>query len=131
MSAIVDGVVRNLGQPYANGTPRLEIHVPMGRAEYLPVRTGERVPVRLHIAGAEYAAGLRSTPDNKYAWVCPDVRGSGDEATTLGRVLSDAGFRANEPVQLLVDGTTLTVRRAGPLDTQDSRCPRGGDPVIS
>jgi len=93
MNAVVDGVVHDLGKPYADGTPRLEIHVPMGRAAGLPVQTGERVPVRLHVAGAEYAAGLRATPENKYAWVCPEVTGTGGETTTLGRVLTAFSLR--------------------------------------
>ena len=112
MSAVVDGVIRDLGEPYADGTPRLEIHVPMGQTDGLPIRMGERVPVRLHIAGAEYQSGLRATPANKYAWVCPDVLGSGGEAINLGRVLTAAGFQANDAVQLLADGESLTVRRA-------------------
>jgi hypothetical protein len=111
VSAIVDGVVRDLCQPYADGTARLEIHVPMSRAEGLPLRVGERVPVRLVVGGAEYQAGLRSTPANPYAWVCADVAGSGGEATNLGRVLPAAGFAPNDPVQLLVDGASLTARR--------------------
>ncbi len=112
MSVVVEGVVRDMGEPYVGGTPRLEIHVPMGRAEGLPVQIGERVPVRLHVAGAEYQAGLRATPVNKYAWVCPDMLGSGGEATSLGPVLSAAGFRANDAVQLLTEGSSLTVVRA-------------------
>jgi hypothetical protein len=111
VSAVVDGVVRDLCQPYADGTARLEIHVPMSRAEGLPLRTGERVPVRLLVGQAEYEAGLRSTPTNKYAWVCADLAGPGGEATNLGQVLPAAGFGANDAVQLLVDGTSLAVRR--------------------
>lgn len=111
MNEVIDGAVRDLGKPYANGTPRLEIHVPIGRTGTLPVQVNERVFVRLLIAGIEYSAGLRSTPDNKYAQFCPDVLGPGGEETNLGSVLTAAGFRANDSVQLLVTGALVDVRR--------------------
>ena len=112
MSVIVDGVVRDLGEPYVDGTPRLEIHIPIGRTEGLPVQIGERVPVRLHVSGDVYDAGLRATSENKYAWVCPDVVTGAGGSTSLGRVLTAAGFAANDPVRLGVVGSSLTVRRA-------------------
>jgi hypothetical protein len=111
MGLIIDGVVRDLGQQYVDGTTRLEIHVPMSRTDGLPLRIGERVPVRLLIEETEYQAGLRSTKDNGYAWLCADLVRPDGEGTNLGTVLSAAGFLANEPVQIVVDGTLLAVRR--------------------
>ena len=112
MGDVVDGTVRGLGKPYADGTPRYEIWVPIGRTGSLPLRVDERVPVRLRVAGAEFCAGLRSTTDNKYAQVCPDVVASGGAEDKLGRVLTAAGFEVNDPVQLLVTGDVVEVRRA-------------------
>ena len=83
----------------------------MGRSDGLPFQTGERVTVRLHIAGTEYQAGLRATPENKYTWICPDVYATGGERLTLGAVLTAAGFRANDAVQLRADGLTLTAQQ--------------------
>jgi len=56
MANVIDGVVRGLGDPYSDDTPRLEIHVPIERSAGLPFRTGERVPVRLRVAEVEYSA---------------------------------------------------------------------------
>ena len=112
MNEVIDGTVRGLGKPYADGTPRYEIWVPIGRTGGLPLRVDERVPVRLRVAGVEYSAGLRSTANNTYAQVCPDLVASGGAEDKLGRVLTAAGFEVNNPVQLLVSGDVVEVRRA-------------------
>jgi len=112
MAVFVDAVIRKLGLVYTDGTPNMEIHVSMKKAEGLPLRIGERVPIRLQIDGIEYQAGLRATQRNKYAWVCPNMYEPGNEPTKLGRVLLEAGFQANDRVQLQVEGDSLTVRRA-------------------
>ena len=109
MNKIVDAVVRDLSQPYADGTPALEIHVPIERADGLPFQLGTRVPIRLRVAGVDYQAGLRSTADNRVAWISPDVYTSDGTRLTLGRVLTDAGFRANDHVRLQVNGETVVV----------------------
>ncbi|MDV3003028.1 MAG: hypothetical protein N5P05_004683 (plasmid) [Chroococcopsis gigantea SAG 12.99] len=110
MAVVVEGAVRNVNKPYVDGTPCLEIHVPIRQADGLPLQIGERVPIRLHIADVEYQGGLRSTKANDYAWISPDVYGLDGERMTLGRVLSEAGFGANDRVRLHVDGDSITVR---------------------
>jgi len=111
MNQHISGNVRDLGRTYKNGFPVLEIHVPINRANGLPYQTGRRVPVNLNINGIEYLAGLRSTSANGYVWICPDIYRSRDERYTLGWVLTEAGYKANDSVQLLVKGKTLTVER--------------------
>lgn len=109
MTNSVIGVVRQLGRDYADGTLWLEIHVPIEKADQLPLQLGVRVPVRLQVGQMEYMAGLRSTKKNKYAWVCPDVYLTTGERCTLGRVLTDAEFRPNDRVQLVVEGSVMTL----------------------
>lgn len=113
MDEVVDAVVRGLGSAYRDGTPRLEIWVPIAAAGGLPLVTGARVPVRLMIGGVEYVAGLRSTPNNPVAWVSPDLVGPGGEQTDLGHVLPAAGFQANDLLWLAVAGGVVTVHPAG------------------
>jgi hypothetical protein len=108
--ALVDATVRALGDSYADGTPQLEINLPIDRAAPLPFKKGERVPISLRIAGKEYRAGLRATRRHKKVWVSPDVYASGGERLTLGRLLTDAGFRANDPVRLVVNGSAVEVQ---------------------
>src|SRR5437773_1714947 len=103
MGDVFDAVVRDLGEPYADGTPQLEINLPVERATGLPFQTGERMAIRLRVRDREYDAGLRATPRHAKVWVCPDLYATGGERTTLGRVLTDAGFRANDPVRLAVN----------------------------
>jgi hypothetical protein len=111
VGACVAGIVRDLGNTYADGSPRFEIHVPVNRAEGLPFQTGHRVDIQLKVANVKYEAGLRATVENKYVWVCPDLIGTGGEKTRLYDVLAAAGFQANDPVNLLIDGLSLIVQR--------------------
>src|SRR5260221_1320126 len=53
---VILGAVRDLGNAYGDGTPKLEIHVPIGRAAGLPFRIGERVTVRLRVDSTEFTA---------------------------------------------------------------------------
>lgn len=93
--------VRDLGHPYADGTPKLEINLPTDSAAGLPFRLGERVPICLRVGGRVYEAGLRSTSQHDKVWFSPDLAAGGAERTTLGEVLTAAGFRANDSVRLI------------------------------
>lgn len=110
MTNFVTGVVRQLGRDYADGTLWLEVHVHIDKANHLPLQIGARVPVTLQVGGIEYAAGLRSTKKNRYAWICPDVYLPTGERLTLGRVLTDAALRPNDRVQLAVEGSFIVLR---------------------
>lgn len=81
MTNFVTGVVRQLGRNYADGTLWLEVHVPIEKANHLPLQIGARVPVTLQVGGMEYTAGLRSTKKIGtlgYAqmFTCPQENGS-------------------------------------------------------
>ena len=109
MTNSVIGAVRQLGRDYADGTLWLEIHVPIEKADQLPIQLGVRVPVKLQVGQTEYMAGLRSTKKNKYVWVCPDIYLPTGERRTLGRALTDAEFRPNDRVKLVVSGSVITL----------------------
>lgn len=111
MQNSIIGVVRHLGQEYADGTLRLEIHIPIEKTGHLPIQLGVRIPVSLQVGQLEYAAGLRSTKNNKYAWVCPDIYLPNMERHTLGRVLTDAKFSPNDQVRLVVNGFHIALHR--------------------
>ena len=102
--------VRDLGKPpYQDGSPKLEIWIPLSARERLPVIDGIRVLVRFWVGDREFQAGLRATKRNQYFQICPDMT---DEIgkQTLGRVLTDAGFSPNAPVDLLVVGREIRLR---------------------
>ena len=92
MTVAVDASIRHLGSTYADGTPRLEIHVPLDAAEGLPFALRVRVPITLRIDGAQYQAGLRATSPSKLVWISPDMRAMDGGRITLRRVLINAGF---------------------------------------
>lgn len=116
MNKPINGVVRCLGVPYADGTPRLELHVSIESAHGLPYQFNVPVPIQLKIGLTEYRAELRSTSENKYIWVSSKIYLLSGERQKLGRVLADAGYRANERVLLMVDGSRITVRMKGQND---------------
>lgn len=107
--AIVTGVIRRIGPPYADGTARLEIHFPLADAVRLPCKQGTRVVIELWIDETAYRAGLRSTARNDYLWICPDVYDAQGKRMKLGRVLTDAGLRANQRTEIRCQGTNLRV----------------------
>jgi hypothetical protein len=38
-----------------------------------------RIPIKLHIGDESFNAGIRSTQDTEYVWICPDMRDSRDK----------------------------------------------------
>lgn len=112
--------VRDLSKPYADGTPNLEINLRKEEAAGLPFRIDDRVSVRLRVAGLEYDAGLRSTARHVDVWVSPDLYTSGGERFTLGRVLTDAGFEANDTIRLLFDGRMIEVQTIDGRPSKDT-----------
>jgi hypothetical protein len=110
----VIGVVRDIGTIYADGTPRLEIHIPVGGTGTLQLQLGARVPVRLRIGEHEVQAGLRATQRNKYAWICPDVYLTDHIQRTLGSVLVEAGFSPKDRVRLTIDDDLITLAHECP-----------------
>ena len=103
------GKVRCLGAPYSDGSPRLEIHIPISESYCLPFRFGVRVPIRIAIGEIEYLGGLRSTSSNLYTWICPDIYYPDGKRVTLGQMLTSAGFQANDQVELVSNGTSIAV----------------------
>lgn len=112
--------VRDLGKPYADGTPKLEINLAKEEAVGLPFQIDDRVSVPLRVAGREYDAGLRSTSHHTDVWISPDLYASDGERLTLGRVLTDAGFEANYAVRLLFDGRIIEVQTTDGRPSKDT-----------
>lgn len=113
MKNIINGAVRCVGEPYSDGTPRLELHIPIDRAHGLPFQFNIPVPIQLQIGLEEYRAELRSTTENKYIWVSSKIHSLNGERQKLGRILTDAAFRANDRVRIMVEGCRITVHLEG------------------
>lgn len=56
MATLVDAAIRGLGDRYADGTERIEIHVPSDHDHGLPYCKGIRVPIVLHVGGEPFDA---------------------------------------------------------------------------
>lgn len=102
--------VRGTGYHYRSGLEAFEIWIPKSKAAALPIILGHRVPISLHVGGTTYEAGLRSTEDNAYIWISPDLRNAKRERVALSEVLSSHGLKKNDVVHLSVDGNLLTIR---------------------
>ena len=112
MVSLVNAAVRGLGNHYADGTERIEIHVPSDRADGLPHSHGIRVPVVLHIGGEPFDAGLRATTHNSYVWICPNVVAKDGTRKRLADMVAAAGFKKNDQVCLAVDGRDIVLKLA-------------------
>lgn len=112
MRATISAVIRGLGTTYVDGAERMEIHIPLENATSFPHVMNMRIPVQLNILGTQYHGGVRATPNNRYVWICPDIRKMSHEPTKLSRALADAGLGKNDRVHLDVDGSSITVRPA-------------------
>ena len=112
MASLVSAAIRGLGNHYADGTERIEIHVPSDRALGLPYLHNIRVSVVLHIAGEPFDAGLRATAHNSYVWICPNVIAKDGKRKNLAHLVAAAGFKKNDPVHLFVDGRDIILKLA-------------------
>ncbi len=110
MDETLEATVGSLGAPYADGTPNLEIKLHAAQAAGQPFVSPERTSVTLRVAGEDFAGSvLANKPDHDTVWFSPTLTGPGGERTSLGRVLSAAGFSANDSVSLRVSGTIVEV----------------------
>lgn len=116
MKNLINGAVRCVGEPYSDGTPRLELHIPLNRAHGLPFQFNIPVPIQLQIGPEEYRAELRSTTANKYIWVSSKIHSLNGERQKLGRILTNAAFRANDRVRIMIEGIRITVYPDGQPD---------------
>ncbi len=102
---MVDGYIRGLSQYYSNGLERMEIRIDKKLASALPHENNQRIPITLVIGQKTFVAGLRSTPDNDYVWICPDLKDSlGRKSSNLSQELLSNGFQKNQMVKLVFDG---------------------------
>lgn len=109
---MAQGTVRGLGDLYADGIERMEIHISKAFSPELPNQNGFRVPVLLLIGRNTYEGGIRSTERNDYIWICPDLKTDDGHRTNLGHVLPELGFKKNDKVILSAFGTEIRISRS-------------------
>ncbi len=112
MALVINAAIRGLGTIYIDGVERIEIHIPKNQADGLPYRIDDRVQVVLHIQDEFYDAGLRSTINNDYVWICPDVIGKDGKKKKLAHAIAAAGFKKNDHVLLVVNGKEIILKSA-------------------
>ena len=108
---MIIGIIRGLGKFYADGMEVLEIWVHKNKSKGLPVVEGSRVPITFILNGEQYEAGLRSTRNCDYVWICPDLINEYGQPVKLSHVLSKSGFQNNQRVGLGLHGRTVTLSR--------------------
>ncbi len=109
----VDAILSSNGRSkaYKDGTPNLDVRVPRNRARPLPFRIDKSVSIRLRIGRTEYRAKLSSTRGSAYVWIKPDLIGPEGKEYKLGRILTEASFKPNERVRLIVAGSLIAVHK--------------------
>lgn len=108
------GAIRGLGQQCPDRLECLEIRVDKKRGQGPPNKDGKRVPITLLIGSQRYSAGIRSTSNNTYIWICRDVRDENNEKVSLASALQLAGFKKNQKVILKVENGRITVFHLNP-----------------
>jgi hypothetical protein len=106
------GIVRGLGQKYASGMERLEIHVNKDKAQELKYVEGLRIETYLIIGSETYGAGIRSTRTNRYVWICPDLVESTCEKVSLAVALARNKIGKNQKLLLQLDSGALRISPA-------------------
>lgn len=95
-------IVRGLSNFYADGQERIEIWVQKNKSWGLPFVEGSRIPITLVLKGKKYEAGLRSTKNMEYAWICPNLINEYGHPVKLAHVLSDNGFQKLSGLALML-----------------------------
>ena len=114
MPQMITGSVRGLSQNYADGLERQEIIINKKYATSLPCKDNLRIPIKLLIATQTYDAGIRTTPNVKFVWICPDLRDINNRKISLARILKNNGFSNNQKIILEVDRKEVQISRAEP-----------------
>jgi hypothetical protein len=109
MSIKVSGYIRGLSQEYTDGVERQEIWINKKDACSLPYKNRMRIPIKLHIGGESFDAGIRSTEDTKYVWICPDMRDNRNKKIYLAHVLGKKGFSKNQKIVLEVNDENIYI----------------------
>lgn len=109
MSIKVKGYIRGLSQEYTDGVERQEIWINKKDADPLPHKNKMRIPIKLHIGDESFDAGIRSTQNNEYVWICPDMRDSQDKKIYLAHILGKKGFLKNQKILLEVNSKNIRI----------------------
>ena len=102
---VYKGFVRGLGNFYANGDERVEIHIPKTKATSFPHENGNRIGVELKFNTGMYLGGVRATTKNSYIWICPDLIELEGKKVNLSSVIKENGFIKNEKISLNIVST--------------------------
>jgi len=108
---MVQGHIRGLSLYYADGVERMEIWINKKKAYPLPFKLGIRVPIRLRVGAHVYHAGLRSTENNDYVWICSDLIDDKGKKARLTKVLQKNSFNKNNVICLSIEKDIISISR--------------------
>lgn len=70
---------------------------------------GARVPIQVEVGAQRYTAFFRYVESNQYAQIYPFVKDQDGGERAIGRILSDAGIKADQPISLIRVRNTIRV----------------------
>ena len=109
---MVQGHIRGLSLYYADGVERMEIWINKKKAYPLPFKLGKRVPIHLRVGAHVYLAGLRSTENNDYVWICSNLKNDSGEDARLTEVLKKNGFKINNLINISIKKDIIIISHA-------------------
>lgn len=99
----IQATIGSLGDPYKDGTPNLEIKIDAKLAAGQRFVASVQTTVVLRIQGTDYIGSvLAHKPEHKVVWISPTIQTLKGERLRLGEILSDAGYAANDQIQLSI-----------------------------
>jgi hypothetical protein len=90
----VVGIITGLSQYYVDGVERVEIWIDKKKNTGigLPNIDGKRIPINFIVRGIKYFAGIRSTLNNAYIWICPALKDAAGAKVRLADLLKKYGM---------------------------------------
>jgi len=95
-----EATVRGLSNRYKNGDERIEFHLSKEKNKSFPHEYNKRLDALLILKDDMYKAGIRSTKDCEYIWICPDLRDQNNKKIRLSDLAKKCGLVKNQIIFL-------------------------------
>jgi len=105
----VTATIYERGQPSDEGIPNIWIRIPGRQACFFTECADVDIDVWLTVGSQKYNAKLRHVSANRYLHIYPALKTLDGEDTRLGKVLLEAGYSVDDPIELFVHETSIRV----------------------
>lgn len=94
--------VIGLGDYYQNGDERIEFHIRKKDNLDFPHEYNKRLDIKITFKHDSYYGGTRSTEQNDYIWICPNLKDKNKKSIKLSDIIKKYGLIKNQSINLEV-----------------------------